>query len=63
MISDPSDLLKTYLKERIFIKLKSGEDFVGILEGFDEFHNAIIKMENCLKFFRGENIILIGKEN
>lgn len=62
MISDPLDLLKTYLNDKVAIKLKSGETFAGILQGFDEFHNAVIKTEDCVKFIRGENIIFIGQK-
>jgi small nuclear ribonucleoprotein (snRNP)-like protein len=62
MISDPTDLLKTYLKEEVMVKLKDGTTFVGILEGFDEHHNTILSASQTLKFIRGENIVFFGQQ-
>lgn len=62
MISDPTDLLKTYLKEAVMVKLKDGSTFVGALEGFDEHHNTILSVGHTLKFVRGENIVFIGQQ-
>lgn len=62
MLTDPLDLLKTYLKENVLIRLKSGEEFNGVLEGFDDHHNIVLNMESYLKFIRGENIIFIGQK-
>lgn len=61
MISDPTDLLKTYLKETVIVKLKDGSTLVGMLEGFDEHHNTILLMDYSLRFVRGENIVFIGQ--
>lgn len=62
MISDPTDLLKTYLKETVIVKLKDGCTFVGTLEGFDEHHNTALSTDHSLKFIRGENIVFIGQQ-
>ncbi|KAL6121777.1 hypothetical protein NUSPORA_01248 [Nucleospora cyclopteri] len=58
---DPYDLLKAYLKERVILYLKTGEEFEGILEGFDEHLNLLLTTPETLLFLRGENVIYVGQ--
>lgn len=61
MITDPSDILKVYLKEKVIIRIKSGELYEGMLLGFDEYHSLLLRIDNSTKFIRGENILFIGQ--
>lgn len=65
-MKDPSILLKTYLEERVCVRLKDSQFIYGKLHGFDEHLNIIlsgIKEENDkLLFIRGENISFVGQE-
>ncbi len=61
MVSDPTDLLKTYLKASVLVRLKSGEEYTGVLEAFDDHHNLVINMQENLKLIRGENVVFIGQ--
>jgi small nuclear ribonucleoprotein len=69
MLNDPFSFLKMFLKEKVTIKLKSGESYEGVLEGFDEHVNLMLTKcslpdaEDKLAFFRGENILFIGHES
>jgi small nuclear ribonucleoprotein len=68
MLADPFSFLKMFLKEKILVRLKSGESYTGILEGFDEHVNLMLAecpipdAEGKLVFLRGENILFIGHE-
>lgn len=62
MLSDPTDILKVYLNQMIFIRLRSGEIIEGMLYGFDEYHSLLLKYNSQTKFIRGENVLLVGQK-
>jgi U6 snRNA-associated Sm-like protein LSm3 len=63
-MKDPMLLLKTYLEERITIKLRDSQIIRGTLHGFDEHMNVILSNveNNKFLFVRGEIIVAIGQE-
>lgn len=62
MLSDPTDILKTYLRESIIVRLRSGEQIEGLLLGFDEYHSLLIALDLETMFIRGENIVFVGQK-
>lgn len=63
MLTDPSDLLKIYLEDPVFVKLKTGEIYNGILECYDEHTNILLTKETESLFIKGENIVFLGQNN
>lgn len=69
MLNDPFYFLKIYLKEEVQIKMKTGEFYTGVLEGFDEHINLMLTQssvedaEGKFLFLRGENILFVGMRN
>lgn len=61
MLTDPTDLLKSYLNEQICTGLRTGECVAGKLVGFDEHHNILLKTSEKTRFIRGEVITFIGQ--
>lgn len=62
MLHDPTDILKVYLNQNIFVRLKSGEIIEGTLGGFDEYHSLLLLYSSHTKFIRGENVLLVGQK-
>lgn len=66
MLSDPLYFLEIYLKEKVQIKMKSGESYTGVLEGFDEHINLLVTKSSVegsgdkVLFLRGENILFVS---
>lgn len=69
MLNDPLCFLKMYLKEKVQIRLNTGEMCSGVLEGFDEHINLMLTSssledsEGKLVFLRGENVLFVGVSN
>lgn len=62
MLRDPSDLLKVYLQEHVVVRLRTGEFYVGVLNGFDEHLNIFITTDTDSLLIRGENIVFVGQQ-
>ena len=61
MLSDPTDLLKIYLQEEISVRLRSGEQYDGVLKGYDEHMNVLLGAEKESIFIRGEQVFYFGQ--
>jgi len=62
MFNDPSDLLKTYLRENVCIRLSTEETIRGRLKAFDEHLSVLISTATETIFIRGENIVCVSME-
>ncbi|KAH9410739.1 hypothetical protein HK407_12g18710 [Ordospora pajunii] len=64
---DPFYILKMFLKEMVEIRMKDGEVYSGVLEGFDEHISIVVSLpysensEESIMLLRGEDILSIGK--
>ncbi len=62
MLGDPSDILKIYIQEFLYVKLRTGEIYDGMLESYDEHINILLRKDNDFLFIKGENIVFIGQK-
>jgi small nuclear ribonucleoprotein len=58
MSGRPLDVLEESLEETVTVQLKDGEEFTGVLTGYDQHMNVVIEGEDTT-IIRGDNVVSI----
>ncbi|MFC3476940.1 LSM domain-containing protein [Halobacterium litoreum] len=58
MSGRPLDVLEESLEESVTVRLKDGEEFTGVLTGYDQHMNVVIESEDTI-IIRGDNVVSI----
>jgi len=58
MSGRPLDVLEESLEETVTVRLKDGEEFTGVLTGYDQHMNVVIEGEDTT-IIRGDNVVTI----
>ncbi len=62
MSGRPLDVLEASLNEQVTVRLKGGEEFEGILTGYDQHMNLVLEDtdEEDTTIIRGDNLVSIS---
>ncbi|WP_232686041.1 LSM domain-containing protein [Halobacterium zhouii] len=58
MSGRPLDILEDSLEETVTVRLKGGEEFTGVLTGYDQHMNLVVEGEDTT-VIRGDNVVTI----
>jgi len=58
MSGRPLDVLEESLEESVTVRLKDGEEFTGVLTGYDQHMNIVLEGEDTI-IIRGDNVVTI----
>ena len=58
MSGRPLDILEDSLEETVTVQLKGGEEFSGVLTGYDQHMNLVLEGEDTT-VIRGDNVVSI----
>ncbi|WP_336037852.1 LSM domain-containing protein [Halobacterium yunchengense] len=58
MSGRPLDVLEESLEETVTVTLKGGEEFTGVLTGYDQHMNVVLEGEDTT-IIRGDNVVTI----
>ena len=58
MSGRPLDVLEDALEETVTVRLKGGEEFTGVLTGYDQHMNLVLEGEDTT-VIRGDNVVSI----
>jgi small nuclear ribonucleoprotein len=58
MSGRPLDILEDSLEETVTVRLKGGEEFTGVLTGYDQHMNLVLEGEDTT-VIRGDNVVSI----
>ena len=58
MSGRPLDVLEESLEESVTVRLKDGEEFTGVLTGYDQHMNIVLEGEHTI-IIRGDNVVTI----
>lgn len=59
MSGRPLDVLEASLNEEVTVRLKDGEEYVGMLTGYDQHMNLVLEDEDTT-IIRGDNVVSIS---
>ncbi|NHN59515.1 MULTISPECIES: LSM domain-containing protein [Halorussus] len=62
MSGRPLDVLEASLDEEVTVRLKGGEEFEGVLTGYDQHMNLVLEdtQEEDTTIIRGDNLVSIS---
>jgi small nuclear ribonucleoprotein len=59
MTGRPLDVLEETLGERVTVLLKGGEQYDGVLTGYDQHMNLVVEADDNTTIIRGDNVVSI----
>lgn len=59
MSGRPLDVLEDALQDTVTVLLKDGEEFTGVLTGYDQHMNLVIEDGEDATVIRGDNVVTI----
>lgn len=59
MSGRPLDVLEDALQSTVSVHLKDGEEFTGVLTGYDQHMNLVIEESEDTTVIRGDNVVTI----
>ncbi len=59
MSGRPLDVLEDALQSTVTVHLKDGEQFTGVLTGYDQHMNLVIEESEDTTVIRGDNVVTI----
>ena len=59
MSGRPLDVLEASLEEEVTVRLKGGEEYVGVLTGYDQHMNLVLEEDEDTTIIRGDNLVSI----
>ncbi|WP_158056164.1 LSM domain-containing protein [Halorussus halophilus] len=59
MSGRPLDVLEASLEEEVTVRLKGGEEYVGVLTGYDQHMNLVLEDDEDTTIIRGDNLVSI----